>query len=94
MTTPDGRSGGGTWSRLRHVYGHDVVEASLRATTTPLTFGTCLNISQNETVRLDEALRRIAAMLGRRCLIASVPRAELVVRGLLPACSPWSMGLM
>jgi nucleoside-diphosphate-sugar epimerase len=76
--------------RLRHVAGSDVVEASLRAGETSVPSGTCVNISQEETLALEAMLAVVGDALGRSVHLVRVPRAELERRGLLPACSPWS----
>ena len=76
--------------RLRHVHGGDVVAATLRAGEPDVPAGTCLNISQDETLTLEEMLAPIGRQLRRAVAIARLPRAELERRGLLPGCSPWS----
>jgi nucleoside-diphosphate-sugar epimerase len=75
---------------LRHVFGGDVVTATLRAAEPGVAAGTCLNISQDETLSLEAMLAPVAAALGVPLRLAPLPRAELESRGLLPACSPWS----
>lgn len=76
--------------RLRHVFGGDVVAATLRAGQAAIPAGTCVNISQDETLRLEEMLEIVATTLGRTLRIERQPRAELESRGLLPQGSPWS----
>jgi nucleoside-diphosphate-sugar epimerase len=76
--------------RLRHVFGGDVVAATLRAGEPDVPSGTCLNVSQDETLTLEEMLAPIGKQLGRAVAIVKRPRAELERRGLLPGCSPWS----
>ncbi len=76
--------------RLRHVCGDDVVAATLRALDPEVPPGTCLNISQDETLTLEAMLSPVAARLGVPLRLVRVPRAALEERGLLPACSPWS----
>jgi len=75
---------------LRHVFGGDVVAATLAAADPAVAAGACLNISQDETLTLEAMLAPIAAQLGVPVRLARVPRAALDTRGLLPACSPWS----
>lgn len=75
---------------LRHVFGGDVVTASLRASESGTPAGTCLNISQDETLTLEGMLRRTADVLGRPFRTIALPRDVLVEKGLLPNCSPWS----
>lgn len=50
---------------LRHVYGDDVIAATLRAASTDVKAGIALNISQDETLTLDEMLGLVAAALGK-----------------------------
>lgn len=75
---------------LRHVFGGDVVTATMRALSPDVPAGTCLNISQDETLTLEAMLAPVTAQLGARLRLAPVPRTVLEDRGLLPACSPWS----
>ncbi|MFI5207674.1 MAG: NAD-dependent epimerase/dehydratase family protein [Gemmatimonadales bacterium] len=76
--------------RLRHVFGGDVVKATLRAGEPGVPAGSCLNIAQDETLTLEEMLAPVGRQLGRAVVLKPVPRAELERRGLLPGCSPWS----
>ncbi len=75
---------------LRHVSGADVVAATLRAADPLVPAGTCVNISQDETLTLAAMLDIVADQLGAVVTLASVPRARLEAAGLLPGCSPWS----
>jgi len=75
---------------LRHVYGNDVVQAVLRLAESDVATGDALNISQDETLALDEFLALMSGILGRHCRIVRVPRALLDKENLLPACSPFS----
>lgn len=75
---------------LRHVFGGDVVAATLRAGEPAVPAGTCVNISQDETLTLEAMLALVAAALGVPGNLVRRPRAELESHGLLPACSPWS----
>lgn len=50
---------------LRHVYGDDVIEATLRAADDRVRPGTALNISQDETLTLEQMLGIVARALGR-----------------------------
>lgn len=75
---------------LRHVYGSDVVAATLAAGEPAIPTGTCLNISQDESLTLKAFLRIIGRLLQMPPRIAHVPRAVLESRGLMPACSPCS----
>lgn len=75
---------------LRHVFGSDVVAATLAAGDPAIPSGTCLNISQDESLTLKAFLGIIGRLLQMPPRIAPVPRAVLESRGLLPACSPCS----
>jgi nucleoside-diphosphate-sugar epimerase len=75
---------------LRHVFGGDVVTATLRAAEPGVPAGTCLNIAQDETLTLEAMLEPLGAMLGAAVRLVRRPRAVLESHGLLPACSPWS----
>ena len=75
---------------LRHVFGADVIAATLRAADPAVPAGTCVNVAQDETVKLEEMLAIVSAALGKTALVVKVPRAALESRDLLPACAPWS----
>lgn len=75
---------------LRHVFGADVITATLRAADQAVPAGTCVNVAQDETLTLEEMLAIVSAALGRTAPVVKVPRATLEARGLLPACAPWS----
>ncbi len=72
---------------LRHVYGGDVVQAVLRTASTQ---GRAYNISQDETLTIDEFLAIFAGICGRALRVARVAREKLKAAELLPACSPFS----
>ena len=74
--------------RLRHVSGDDVVAATLRAVTDDIPAGTCVNISQDESLDLPAMLQIIADALGTSYRLEMVPRAQIEPR--LPGASPWS----
>ena len=76
--------------RLRHVYGGDVVTATLRAGEADVPAGTCVNVSQDETLTLEEMLAPVGRQLRHAVAFVRRPRAELERLGLLPGCSPWS----
>ena len=57
VPAPDGRG------PLRHVYGDDVIDATLRSADAGVRAGTCLNISQDDTLTLEEMLGIIAGTL-------------------------------
>jgi nucleoside-diphosphate-sugar epimerase len=83
---------------LRHVYGGDVVAATLRASDPDLPTGEAWNIGQDETISLETMLHLVAAETARVMGLADspsprmlrLPRATLERHGLLPACSPFS----
>lgn len=75
---------------LRHVYGGDVVAATLRALEPGVPAGSCLNVAQDESLTLEAMLAPVAAQLGVPLRFARVTRDALAARDLLPACSPWS----
>jgi nucleoside-diphosphate-sugar epimerase len=75
---------------LRHVYGGDVIRAILRLAETDAGMGCAYNVSQDETVTLEEFLELLAGMMSARFSIVRVPREELERRGLLPFASPFS----
>ena len=76
--------------RLRHVFGGDVVTATLRSGEPDVPPGACVNIAQDETLSLEQMLEPVARQLDRPLTVRRVPRAVLEERGLLPGCSPWS----
>lgn len=75
---------------LRHVFGGDVVDATLRAGAPDVPPGAGLNISQGESLSLEAMLALVGEGLGVPVRLARVPRHTLESQGLLPACSPWS----
>jgi nucleoside-diphosphate-sugar epimerase len=75
---------------LRHVYSGDVVHAIRLVLDGAGCTGRAYNISQPETLSLDEFLGLLASLAGRQARVLALPRAELEARGLLPHCSPFS----
>ncbi|MBK8020246.1 MAG: NAD-dependent epimerase/dehydratase family protein [Chloroflexi bacterium] len=75
---------------LRHVYGQDVVEAIIRLIETGIGIGKAYNISQDETVGLEEFLEIVAGLLGVEARIERLPFKKLEAQGFLPDCSPFS----
>ncbi len=76
---------------LRHVYSRDVVSACQRVLERPHTVGRAYNISQDETVTLDEFLSLLAELLGvAGGEVVRVRRDLLEANGFLPDCSPFS----
>ncbi|HZI18702.1 MAG TPA: NAD-dependent epimerase/dehydratase family protein [Pyrinomonadaceae bacterium] len=75
---------------LRHVYGGDVISAVLLLSESEAGRGRAYNLSQDETVTLEEFLGMMAGIMGAGLELVRVPREELERRGLLPSCSPFS----
>ncbi|MBL8152854.1 MAG: NAD-dependent epimerase/dehydratase family protein [Anaerolineae bacterium] len=75
---------------LRHVYGGDVVQAILRCLDSGPGRGSIYNISQDETVMLDEFLEIVGSLVGVVPRIVRVRRSALEAGGFLPDCSPFS----
>ncbi len=75
---------------LRHVYGDDVARAVAVLARSGEGVGEAFNLSQDETLPLDEFLANLAAAAGTPLRIARVSRDVLEERGLLPRCSPFS----
>lgn len=75
---------------LRHVYSGDVVEAIMTLIDTGLGKGRAYNISQDETVSLDEYLALLGELVGAPPTIVRVKRDLLEANGFLPDCSPFS----
>jgi len=75
---------------VRHVYGGDVIAATLLAGSPAVSPGVSINVSQDETVTLEQVLGHLAAACGRPLVVRRAPREALDAAGLLPDCSPWS----
>ncbi len=75
---------------LRHVSGDDVIAATLKALAPTVAPGSAFNISQDDSLTLEQFLGIIADQLGVELRVARLPRARLVEHELLPACSPLS----
>jgi nucleoside-diphosphate-sugar epimerase len=75
---------------VRHVYGKDVVAATLRAAEAPDAPGKAFNVSQDETLELTEILGRISSLAGGTARLLPLPRVTLEAAGVLPGCSPFS----
>ena len=76
---------GGPSLPLRHIYGGDILKAALLGRA-----GRAYNISQDETLTIDDFLERLAKASGKPLRIVRVPREQLNALNLLPACSPFS----
>ena len=75
---------------LRHVWVHDVVEAIARIGNERTGVGSAYNLSQDETISLEDFLKLFADRLDRPVHLVEVPREELMTPGLRPDCAPFS----
>lgn len=75
---------------LRHVYGEDVVSAILNLIDSGKGKGEAYNISQDETVPLDDFLAILGDIVGVTANVIRVRRDLLEANGFLPDCSPFS----
>lgn len=75
---------------LRHIYGDDVVRAIEYLIDTGKGKGKAYNISQDETLRIDEFLEILGSLIGVEAKIVRVKRSLLEANGFLPDCSPFS----
>ena len=75
---------------LRHIYGEDVVQAVLRLAGTGSGLGCAYNISQDETLSVEEFLGKLASLVHAQLRIVRIPRERLNQLSLLPVCSPFS----
>jgi len=77
---------------LRHVYSGDVVAALRRVLdgTGAVADGQAYNISQEETLSLQDFLALLGAVVGIEPRIVRVERGLLEANGFLPDCSPFS----
>jgi nucleoside-diphosphate-sugar epimerase len=75
---------------LRHIYGGDVVRVLEQLVESTQGLGRAFNISQEETVSLDEFLGILGEHLGVSPQIIRVKRSLLEANGFLPDCSPFS----
>lgn len=76
---------------LRHVYAGDVVNSIVMLLESGLGKGQAYNISQDETVTLDEFTALLADVMGYPApLLVRIKRSVLDANGFLPDCSPFS----
>ena len=75
---------------LRHVYVDDVVAAIIRLIDTGKGKGEAYNISQDETLTLDQFVGLLGRILGVEAQVTRVRRDLLEANGFLPDCSPFS----
>ena len=76
--------------RLRHVYGEDVIQAILRAMASNSAKGRVYNISQDETLSIEEFLNLLAEIAQYELELVHAPRNVLEEHSLFPDCSPFS----
>jgi nucleoside-diphosphate-sugar epimerase len=76
--------------RLRHVYAADVLQAIMRVIQTGVGNGRVYNISQDETVTIDDFLVLLAETAGHTLRAKRIDRPVLESLQLLPDCSPFS----
>lgn len=75
---------------LRHVYGKDVVTAIQKLIDNANPHGESYNISQDETVTLDEFLALLGEIMAVTPHAVRIKRSELEANGFVPDCSPFS----
>jgi nucleoside-diphosphate-sugar epimerase len=75
---------------LRHVYVGDVVKAISLLVNADKGIGRAYNISQDETVSLNDFLGMLGEIVGIEPQIVTVKRSLLEANGFLPDCSPFS----
>lgn len=76
---------------LRHVYAGDVVRALITLLQSGQGKGRAYNVSQDETVSLEEMLRIVGEIMGADVpALVEVKRSILEADGFLPDCSPFS----
>lgn len=75
---------------LRHIYGQDVVRVIEQLIDHKQGIGRAFNISQEETVSIDEFLGILGEHMGITPQIVRAKRSILEANGFLPDCSPFS----
>lgn len=75
---------------LRHIYAGDVVRAIRQVLESGQGKGRAYNVSQDETVMLDQFLHLLGDLLGVTPQIVRMRRSLLEANGFLPDCSPFS----
>lgn len=75
---------------LRHVYARDVVSAVRHLLESGAGKGKSFNLSQDETVPLEDLLGRLGKLVGILPEVVRVERRLLEANGFLPDCSPFS----
>ena len=75
---------------MRHVYCPDVARVAVDLAETGRGKGQAYNLSQDETIRVEDFLAMLAELVPAKLQIVRVPRARLDELKLLPNCSPFS----
>ncbi|MGJ3238168.1 MAG: NAD-dependent epimerase/dehydratase family protein [Anaerolineae bacterium] len=75
---------------LRHVYGGDVLRVIEHLIDQEAGIGRAYNISQDETVSIDEFLEILGSHMAITPQIVRIKRSLLEANGFLPDCSPFS----
>ncbi|MDX1991764.1 MAG: NAD-dependent epimerase/dehydratase family protein [bacterium] len=75
---------------LRHIYALDVVEAVMKLIERGPTSTRAYNISQDETLKLEDFLQILGDVVGMAPNTLRVSRDLLMANGFLPDCSPFS----
>lgn len=75
---------------LRHIYALDVVRAITSLMNDGAGKGRAFNISQDETLTIDQFLGLLGKTLNVEPTIVRIPRETLFANGFLPDCSPFS----
>src|SRR5882724_2126653 len=75
---------------IRHVYGEDVVQATMNLLRGDKGKGAAYNIAQDDTLSLEEFLQMLARVAHQPLTLVRLPRETLTAAGLLPHCSPFS----
>jgi nucleoside-diphosphate-sugar epimerase len=75
---------------VRHVWGADVVRAIASLIQTGKGKGQAYNLSQQETLSIEDFLTQLATLAQRPLKLACLDRSVLNAHQLLPGCSPFS----
>lgn len=75
---------------LRHIYGRDVVRVLCNLLDAGTAHNRAFNLSQEETIALDDFLMMLGQIIGKQPEIITVERERLQADGFLPDCSPFS----
>jgi nucleoside-diphosphate-sugar epimerase len=76
--------------KLRHIYAGDVVRVIMMLLEGGLAKGDVFNLSQGETLSLQDFLALLGALVGIEPRVIRVERSLLEANGFLPDCSPFS----